>query len=103
MRYILEFGVRGGAHTDNVIVDTRYLAEKLARQLVNVFMNDPCFTSKRDFLFSRHTVRFIWTSETHFVAVSKLDGVPRGSASAAAWRKPTSPELLSGTISEYFQ
>ena len=77
MRYVLEFGVRGGAHTDNVIISTRYTAERLARHLVNVFTNDPNSATSRDFVFSRHTVRFIWKDETHFVAVSKLDGFQR--------------------------
>jgi hypothetical protein len=31
--------------------------------------------------------RKTWTSCLHFVALSKLDGVPRGAAAASLWRK----------------
>ena len=102
MRYVLEFGVRGGAHVENEIVNTREQAERLARRLVMVFTNDPHGATDRDFVFSKHTTRFIWKSETHFVAVSKLDGKPRGPASATVWREAISPEMLVNTISEYF-
>ena len=96
MKYVIEFGVRGGAHTENLIVPTRELAESMARKLVMVFQNDPHANgaTARDWLFDKGTVRFTWRSATHFVAVSKLDGVPRGPASGGLWSKPTGPELL---------
>jgi hypothetical protein len=40
MKYVLEFGVRGGAYVDNVIVPTRDLAETMARRLVMMLSND---------------------------------------------------------------
>lgn len=96
MKYCIEFGVRGGAHTENMILNTRDQAEKMARSLVAVFENDPFANGAgpRDWLFTKHDKRMTWQSQTHYVAVSKLDGVPRGPASAALWRKDTGPSLL---------
>ena len=96
MKYVLEFGNRGGAHTENVILPTRQLAEQLARNLVMVFKNDSqaAGAGARDWLFDKHARRITWESPTHFVAVSKLDGVPRGPASTKLWRKPPEHELL---------
>lgn len=103
MKYVVEFGNRGGAHKDNLVVPTRELAETLARSLVMTFTNDPhaMGAGPRDWVFSKHDKRMTWTNETHFVAVSKLDGAPRGPASAALWRKPNGPELLSGTVTSW--
>jgi hypothetical protein len=100
MKYVVEFGVRGGAHKDNLIVPTRELAENMARSLVMVFCNDPHASgaTARDWLFYKGCARMTWQSETHFVAVSKLDGVPRGTASAGLWRKLSGPELLYGQV-----
>lgn len=100
MKYALEFGVRGGAHTENIIVPTRDLAERLARSLVMAFQNDPFAKGacERDWLFCKGEVRLTWRSTTHFVAISKLDGVSRGPASSVLWRKPAGEELLTGVI-----
>jgi hypothetical protein len=91
MKYVIEFGVRGGAHTDSLIVPTRKLAERLARNLVMVFKNDPHADGARacDWQLTPECEGQTWQSSTHFVSVSKLDGVMRGPASAALWRKPT--------------
>lgn len=104
MKYVLEFGVRGGAHVDNIIVPSRRLAEQMARSLVMVFTNDPHASGAtgRDWLISKRGARMTWQSATHFVAISKLDGAPRGSASAGLWRKPYGAELLADTVSEHF-
>jgi hypothetical protein len=104
MKYVIEFGVRGGAHTENQTTNTRDQAERLARSLVAVFTNDPhaCGATARDWMFSKHDKRMTWKSQTHFVAVSKLDGVMRGPASAGLWRKPTGPELLEGQVVSHF-
>jgi hypothetical protein len=104
MKYCVEFGVRGGAHTENQIMNTRDQAERLARSLVAVFTNDShaCGATARDWLFSKHDKRMTWKNSSHFVAVSKLDGAPRGPASAALWRKSTEPELLNGQVSSHF-
>lgn len=90
MKYVIEFGVRGGAHTDNLIAPTRKLAERLARNLVMVFKNDPHADGARacDWRMAPACKRQTWQSSTHFVSVSQLDGVPRGPAAAALWRLP---------------
>ena len=104
MKYCLEFGVRGGAHKDNVIVPTRALAEELARTLVATFCNDwhNSHAGERDWLFEKGCTRKTWKNKTHVVAVSKLDGKARGSASATLWKKPNGGELLSDTVCSYY-
>ena len=104
MKDCVEFGVRGGAHTENQIMSTRDQAERLARSLVAVFENDPHANgaTARDWLFSKHDTRMTWQSETHFIAVSKLDGIPRGPASAGLWRKATGPSLLTNQVISHF-
>ena len=94
MKYVIEFGVRGGAHTENLIVPTRKLAEELARKLVLVFTNDPHHhaAAPTAWLLPAHCPRQTWQSSTHYVSMSKLDGVPRGPASANLWRTPKGPE-----------
>ena len=91
MKYIVEFGVRGGAHTENLILPTRKLASDLARKLVLAFSNRPAAA----WHWPASCPRMYWQSPTHYVAVSKLDGVPRGPASATLWRKPTGFEPMS--------
>ncbi|CAB4171524.1 hypothetical protein UFOVP920_6 [uncultured Caudovirales phage] len=103
MRYVVEFGNRGGAHTDNLVLPTRKAAEILARKLVMVFTNDPHANgaTDSDWVMWKGCARMTWKSAAHFVAISKLDGVPRGSASGGLWKKPTGPELLSDTVCEW--
>ena len=97
MKYVLEFGVRGGAHTENLIVPTRKLAQEMARKLVLVFTNDPHNLAAAPMAWRMHPActRETWQSSTHYISVSKLDGVMRGPASAGLWRKPLGAELLS--------
>ena len=104
MKYVLEFGVRGGAHTENQVLPTRNAAEKMARALVFVFTGDPHANgaTARCWTFSKHGRRMTWKNATHYVALSKLDGIPRGPASAGLWRKPTGPELLEGQVCEHY-
>lgn len=104
MKYVLEFGVRGGAHVDNEVFSTRDQAERMARRLVMVFTNDPHAhgANERDWLFDKHVSRMTWKNKTHFVAVSKLDGKARGPASSGLWRKPESPELLDGQVVPHY-
>lgn len=86
MKYVLEYGVRGGAHVDNVVIKDRHLAERLACTLVLVFTNKPGEgTNPPDWRMRGDVFRRHWCSATHFVALSKLDGVPRGSASHILW------------------
>lgn len=88
MKYVIEFGVRGGAHTDNLIVPTAKLAAQLCANLVFVFKNgatDPS-TRRTDWQLAKNQPRMTWTSATHFVSLSKLDDVMRGPASAELWK-----------------
>jgi len=100
MKYCLEFGVRGGAHVENQIIPTQKLAEQLARRLVMTYTNDPHASGARsnDWLFDRHCARMTWQNKTHFVAITRLDGVLRGPASAALWRSPVEDSLLNDTV-----
>jgi hypothetical protein len=89
MKYVVEFGVRGGAHVDNLIVPTAALAADIARGVVMTMTNDPHHhaATLTEWRLPRHCERRSWTNATHFVSVSRLDGVPRGPASATLWRK----------------
>jgi hypothetical protein len=100
MKYVIEFGVRGGAHTENLIVPTQKLAQEIARKLVLAFTNDPHHPAAAPIAwhFPRACPRQTWQSPTHYVSVSKLDGIMRGPASATLWRKPTGPEPASGLV-----
>ena len=88
MQYVIEFGVRGGAHTENLVVPTRKLAQEIARKLVLVFTNDPYHpaAAPNEWRMPAACARETWQSATHYVSVSKLDGVARGPASAQLWR-----------------
>lgn len=103
-KYCIEFGIRGGFHTENYTVTGRENAERLARLLVATFTNDPhaIGATGRDWLFDKHAKRLCWKNNTHFISVSLLDGVARGPASAFLWKKPEGEELLSGTVSAYY-
>jgi hypothetical protein len=89
MAFILEFGLKGGAHVDNVVVPTAKLADKLARNLVHVFSNkhlDKCemwaITNEKH----RRTHREWWESDTHFVALTRVgNNSTEGSASSKLW------------------
>lgn len=86
MKYVVEFGVRGGAHTDNLVVPTQKLAKELAHSLVTVFLNNPYTPDFREFAKGRKVQRVAWNNDTHFVSISPLDGVARGPASATLWK-----------------
>lgn len=105
MKCVVEFGVRGGAHTESLTLPNQKLASQLARGLVAAFTNDVHSkgATQDDWDMSRFEWRRSWQSATHFVALSKLDGVPRGPASAGLWRKPSGPELLQGDVIPHFK
>ncbi len=105
MKCVVEFGVRGGAHTESLTLPTQALASQLARGLVAAFTNDihSKGATQDDWDMSRFAARRTWQSATHFVAISKLDGVPRGPASAGLWRKPSGPEPLQGEVIPHFE
>ena len=86
MKAILEFGVRGGAHADNLKVSSVKEGVRIAAALVAAFTNDP--QTKPAGMWNLTKGRDEWQNASHYVALSKLDGVLRGSASAHLWRKP---------------
>lgn len=83
MKYVLEFGNRGGLHTSAEIINTKKCAVKLARSLVMVLTNSH---PNVDFNVNKANPRISWSNSTHFVALSVLDGVPRGCASNQLWK-----------------
>ena len=88
MKYVIEFGNRGGTYCENLVIPTAALAARLAANLVHVFTNNighPSATAA-SWKLAKNQPRMTWTSATHFVSLSKLDGVMRGPASAELWR-----------------
>ena len=93
MKYIVEFGKKGGFHASETIkIHNMKEAAKLASSLVLVFTQDNSIpkTIQQTWYFARHESRITWDNDTHYVAVSKLDGIDRGPASAHLWRKQPS-------------
>jgi hypothetical protein len=94
MKYVVEFGVRGGALTENLVVPSRFLASKLAQSLVGILMNDwnVLGAHHNDWDMPHSLWRRTWTTRTHFVAVSRLHGSDiargRGPASPILWLAP---------------
>lgn len=87
MKAVLEFGVRGGAHTDNLIIPSAKLAAKLAVNLIYVLSSEQC--SEWCYIPRRNHPRILWSNSSHFVCVSLLDGIERGPASPSIWRTNT--------------
>lgn len=96
MKYVLEFGRKGGFHNDNIILPTLKMGMHLAASLVCTFENDAFACTPQQWV--DHRARSTWESETHFVALSQLDGRPRGSASAGLWRKGNNSLFLKTII-----
>lgn len=91
MKYILEFGNRGGIYTDNIVIPSRKLAAKLASDMVEVFRNNATSEGVADGTHDWRKIgasmpRVTWQSSSHFVSLSVLDGVARGPAAATLWR-----------------
>lgn len=84
MKTVLEFGIRGGWHVDNTVLPTVKLGMRMARHMVAAFTGNE-HVRETYFAVGKHDARITWQSDTHFVALSLLDGVPRGSASAKLW------------------
>lgn len=102
MECVVEFGLRGGPHTEAVVMATIADAEHLAAALVAVFENGyECpGTIASDWRITKGVARLSWQSPTHFVGVSRLDGVPRGPLSAQLWSTHSkhSRRLLERTV-----
>jgi hypothetical protein len=82
---VIEYGIRGGYHKDNIVLPSCKLGAELASSMVN--MLDARETQfKGNWVLSRCTPRQSWSNGTHFVSLSILDGVMRGPASATLWK-----------------
>lgn len=88
MKYVIEFGIRGGAHVDNIIVPTLALAIKLANstQFILSAGNTDHSADKDYWKVGKSVPRKSWNSATHYVSLSCLDDVARGSASSVLWK-----------------
>lgn len=93
-KYIIEFGMRGGAYSTSNVLKSRRKAQTMAASLVHVlsaevgkFPKGLTGSVPQDWIITEEFPRLVWVSSTHFVSVSLLDGVPRGPASAKYWRR----------------
>ena len=89
MKFCIEFGVRGGYNVDNIVVSGNPIAAKICSSLVMVFENSTETSSSKlkTWMLENNCPRMSWSSPTHFVSLSKLDGMDRGSASSKLWKK----------------
>ena len=89
MKTVLEFGVRGGQFADSIILPSQALGAQMTSNMVRVFSNNQqhTYADKKQWRVGNGMPRRSWTSSTHFVALSILDGEPRGPASAQLWKK----------------
>jgi len=86
MKVVIEFGIRGGRHVDNIILPTPKLADQLARGIAFTYGRD--MQKVGEFLVGKDCPRQTWTSSTHFVSVTRLDGSQQGAASGKLWKTP---------------
>ena len=89
MKVVLEFGVRGGPFAESIILPSQKLGAEMASNLVRVLSktNDNPIGRKAQWNVRKDLPRKSWQSSSHFVALSVLDDVPRGPASAQLWKK----------------
>lgn len=88
MPFVIEFGIRGGAHVDNIIIPTAKLAKKLVESLYHVFTASNQTPPKWYIFSDKGCPRESWMSATHFIAISRLnDERNQGAASAKLWKK----------------
>lgn len=91
MKYCLEFGVRGGRISSQLIIPSSALARRTAADLVHVLHDPkerPVGCLQHEWHLSKEYPRLVWASMTHYVALSLLDGVDRGPASSRYWAVP---------------
>ena len=90
MKYIVEFGKKRAFHaSETITLNNMKEAAKLASSLVLVLTQDNTIarTVQATWYLSRYESRTTWDNATHYVALSKLDDVDRGPASAILWNK----------------
>lgn len=88
---IVEFGRRGGNYTSGMKLITLKQGRELASTLVHVLRTKHDETNAdfdHNWEITADCPRQVWVSPTHFVALSILDGVARGPASARYWHAP---------------
>src|SRR5688572_25246530 len=76
MKTCLEFGVRGGQLEESIVLPSIKLGMRLAASIMRTYKNES--VSPTYFALNKHDVRITWQSDTHFVSLSMLDGIPRG-------------------------
>ena len=91
MKYVLEFGKREktGRFSDNQIIDTNKQGAKIAASLVWVFSEGSdhgVMSNPKYWELNKDHPRMTWRNETHFVALSRLDGSQQGSAASKLWK-----------------
>jgi hypothetical protein len=87
MKCVLEFGIKGGFHVDNIQMPTVKLGARVAATLVTTLSQGRTVSSTTNWTIDRLVPRVMWQSTTHFVALTVLDGVKRGPASAILWKR----------------
>lgn len=89
MKTVLEFGVRGGQFAESIVLSSQKVGAQMAANLVRVFSNNQqhTFADQKQWRVAKDLPRRSWTSSSHFVALSIMDDVPRGPASAQLWKK----------------
>jgi hypothetical protein len=91
MKYCLEFGTRGGRLSSQLAIPQAGLARRMAADLVHVLHDPkekPVGCLQHEWHLTAQYPRLVWVSATHYVALSLLDGVDRGPASARYWPVP---------------
>ena len=89
MKTIVEYGVRAGAYAQ-IILPSIKKGQELAKDLAWVFSD--CGVHLAGMMpywqVSKDKPRVTWQSDTHFVALSLLDGVPRGPVTSEMYKLP---------------
>lgn len=94
LHYVIEYGVRGGACVDALVIVTAKKAAAIANGLTHVLSNGEHSTELWQWFFSTKDFRRVWVTSTHYVAVSRLDGTARGPASSRLWHLSYTPAKL---------
>lgn len=96
-RYVVEFGRRGGAHTDNIVVTSEIAARKIAANFVRAVDSlAEKGSAQHDWFMLKGVFRKSWQGVSYFAAISLLDGVDRGSAAEKLWKVGPLPQGFQG-------
>lgn len=92
-KYVVEFGRRGGCHTDNMVVTSEMTARRVVANFVRAvdpLAHNGCAQS--DWFMLKGVFRKSWQNVSYFAAISLLDGVDRGSAAEKLWKVGPLPQ-----------